>query len=89
MEHGSLQQGPIVKAPAGRLGVVFKQAAQGHVVHLVRDESPVSNQLQPGDVVMMVGDVDTSEYNHAQMVQLLSSTADRERVLTLRARSGQ
>ena len=76
---------PVVIAPPGRLGVVFKgdETGPGHSVHKVRDSSDLAGQLLPGDMVVSVNEIDTSTYDHDQMAALLSSQGNQERKLVV------
>ena len=78
--------GTLIKmvAPSGRLGIVFKGeiGVLGHTVHLLRSGSPMATQLQPGDIIVRVDEVDTTQFDHEEIREVLSQRAFSERKLT-------
>jgi C-terminal processing protease CtpA/Prc len=74
-----------VKAPAGKLGVILDNPDEGSpVIHTVKDTSPLLGQITVGDRLVMIDDVDVSDYSPAQVVQLLSTKSQNPvRLLTL------
>jgi C-terminal processing protease CtpA/Prc len=75
----------VVKAPAGKLGVILDNPDEGPpVIHSVKDTSVLLGQLAIGDRLMKIDDVDVSAFSPAQVVQILSTKGSNPvRLLTL------
>jgi C-terminal processing protease CtpA/Prc len=75
----------VVKAPAGKLGVILDNPDEGPpMIHSVKDTSVLLGQLNVGDRLIMIDDVDVRSFSPAQVVQLLSTKSSNPvRLLTM------
>jgi len=78
-----------VVAPAGMLGVMTDSSRPGPpVVGAIHEDSPLADSLQPGDRIVKIDEVDTSEMSSVNLNELVSSRRESSRTLgVLRTRS--
>ena len=77
-----------VVAPAGKLGVII-DTTPGHttLVHQVLDKSPMTGMIQPGDQIVSIDGIPTSNMSTEAIAALLKSTADHPRRFVVRSDS--
>ena len=73
-----------VVAPPGRMGLQFGDwdGELAYISHVMVD-SPLMDQLLPGDMIVALNGDDTSSLKKKQIVDLLISKSNMERVLTI------
>jgi PDZ domain len=72
--NGGIQEEVIViEAPAGKLGVVIDTPDEGApVVHAVKDSSVIADQIQVGDKLIAVDDIDVRSMTAIKVSKLIS-----------------
>ena len=76
-----------VKAPSGKLGLLFEKIEQGdlgHVVAYVRDDSVLLGQVARGDAICKVDATVTLAMDHDAVRALITSRSGSERTLSVR-----
>lgn len=73
----------VVNAPPGKLGIIIDTTVEGPVVHQINPGSALEGQLQPGDIIVAIDDVDTRAMSAAGITDLMIKTAKRYRSLTI------
>jgi len=79
----SKRQRRVVKAPPGKLGIIIDTTVEGPVVHQINPGSALEGQLQPGDIIISIDDVDTRAMSAAAITDLMIQTAKQYRSLTV------
>lgn len=75
-----------VIAPAGKLGVIIDTTpGQTTLVHEVLDKSPMIGLIQPGDQILSIDGITTSNMSMEAIAALLKSTADHPRRFVVRS----
>ena len=87
-ESDEYQEGVVkVKAPAGKLGILFEKIDRmqlGHVVAYVRDDSVLVGQVARGDAICKVDATVTLAMDHDAVRALITSRSGSERTLSVR-----
>ena len=87
-ESDEYQEGVVkVKAPAGKLGILFEKIDRmqlGHVVAYVRDDSVLVGQVARGDAICKVDATVTHAMDHDAVRALITSRSGSERTLSVR-----
>ena len=73
----------VVKAPPGKLGIIIDTTVEGPVVHQINPGSALEGQLQPGDIIISIDDVDTRAMSASAITDLMIQTAKQYRSLTV------
>ncbi|CAJ1957204.1 unnamed protein product [Cylindrotheca closterium] len=79
----SKRQRRVVKAPPGKLGIIIDTTVEGPVVHQINPGSALEGQLQPGDIIISIDDVDTRAMSASAITDLMIQTAKQYRSLTV------
>ncbi|KAL3930893.1 MAG: hypothetical protein SGBAC_011565 [Bacillariaceae sp.] len=79
----SKKQRRVVKAPPGKLGIIIDTTVEGPVVHQINPGSALEGQLQPGDIILSIDDVDTRAMSASAITDLMIQTAKQYRSLTV------
>lgn len=75
-----------VIAPAGKLGVIIDTTpGQATLVHDVFEKSPMLGLIQPGDQIISIDGIITSNMSTEAIAALLTSTADHPRRFVIRS----
>eukprot|EP00934_Nitzschia_sp_Nitz4_P003745 Nitzschia sp. Nitz4//scaffold52_size167869//58145//59869//NITZ4_002271-RA/size167869-processed-gene-0.159-mRNA-1//-1//CDS//3329554020//3735//frame0 len=72
-----------VLAPPGKLGLVIDTTVEGPVVHRVNDGSALKGQVNPGDIIVSIDNVDTKAMSASAITNLMVKTANKQRKLVL------
>lgn len=59
-------------APPGPLGIIVDTTPKGPLVHSMKRTSPLKGQLQPGDIIVAIDDVDTRSMTAATLTKLMA-----------------
>ena len=90
-ETDEVQEGVVsVKAPSGKLGIMFEKidrAQLGHVVAYVRDDSVLTGQIARGDAICKVDKTVTEKMDHDALRTFLVSCQGSERKLFIRKKA--
>lgn len=70
-------------APAGKIGLSIGTSKYGPIIDSINDESPLKGSVFPGDYVLAVDDVDTSDWLAQNVAQLVAEKTDTVKKLTL------
>ncbi len=70
-------------APPGKLGVIVDTTKLGPVVYHVKDESPLKGVVFPGDRIIGVDDIDTTEMTASNITKIMASKAEMKRRITV------
>lgn len=70
-------------APPGKLGVIIKRKGAASVVHQLKETSPLSGKLFPGDHILSINEIDTSEMTGLQVTMVMKKLMDMERKITV------
>jgi hypothetical protein len=70
-------------APPGKLGVVIDTTRDGPNVQLVKEGSPLENQIFPGDRIISVDSVDTTSMSASNVTKIMASKMDATRKITV------
>lgn len=67
-----------INAPAGKLGIVIDTPEMSDVpeVHAIKDSCPIRGQVQVGDKLVAVDDIDVREYSATEVSRLISKKSD-------------
>ncbi len=76
-----------ILASAGKLGIVVDTSVDGPVVHSVNEDSQISGEIFPGDIIIAINDVDTRAMSSSAITAVMIKTAKQERTLTVRRKS--
>lgn len=75
-----------VVAPAGKLGVIIDTTpGQTTLVHQVLDKSPMTGLIKPGEQIVSIDGIPTSDMSTEAIAALLKSTADHPRRFVIRS----
>ena len=72
----------IIKAPAGKLGVVFQTMAGGPIIESMRNASPLAMKVAVGWRLLAIDGVDTTRMGANEAVAVLAGKADKPRDLS-------
>lgn len=76
-----------IRAPPGSLGMVVVTSREGPRVYHVKDESPLANIIEEGDIILGIDSHDTTRMTATSLRRFLRSRDARaERVITIRGR---
>ena len=81
---GSTDRTRTVLAPAGKLGIIIDTTIDGPVVHNVKNGSPLSGNIFPGDIIVAIDGVDTRAMSASDITAIMVKTANQNRILTVR-----
>jgi hypothetical protein len=70
-------------APPGKLGVVIDTTKDGPIVHLVKEGSPLENQIFPGDRIIAIDAVDTTSMSASNVTKIMASKMNSTRKITV------
>merc|ERR1719198_459796 len=75
-----------VVVPSGHVGVIFySPTSEGHMVKLVKEESPIFGEIEAGDVIASVDGEPTSKLDFNKIAELLmKKECNAQRVLVLK-----
>jgi hypothetical protein len=73
----------VIVAPSGKLGIIVDTTLEGPVVHVVNPKSPLQGIVEPGDIIVAIGDVDARAMSAADITALMIKTAGNERIFTI------
>ena len=76
-----------ILASAGKLGIVVDTSVEGPVVHNVNEDSQISGEIFPGDIIIAINDVDTRAMSSSAITAVMIKTAKQERTITVRRKS--
>jgi len=75
-------------APPGPLGIIIDTTINGPKIHTVKSGSPLLGLITPGDLVVGLDDVDTSQLEAQELTRLMASKAQEpQRKITLRSQA--
>lgn len=66
-------------APPGKLGVVIDTTRDGPIVHIVKEGSPLENQVFPGDRIIAIDGVDTTSMSASNVTKVMARKIDQVR----------
>jgi len=69
--------------PPGRLGIIIETTIHGPSVHSITEGSPVSDLIFPGDIIISVDDIDTSDMSSGTLTKLMRQRIDTSRQITV------
>lgn len=77
-----------IRAPPGSLGMVVVTSREGPRVYHVKDESPLVNLIEEGDIILSIDNHNTQRMTATSLRRFLRSRdAQAERVITIRGRN--
>lgn len=75
-------------APAGQLGIIIDTTSNGPMVHAIKPESRLQGLITPGDFVIGLDNIDTSQMAASDVTQLMASRSKQpQRKLTLQSQT--
>jgi len=74
-----------IRAPPGKLGVFIESCSNGKGprVHHIKETSLLVNEVQPGDRILAIDEVNTSEMPASECTRLMASRKDQPKVITI------
>ena len=76
-----------IRVPPGSLGMVVVSSREGPRVYHVKDESPLANLIEEGDIILSIDNHNTQRMTATSLRRFLRSRdAQAERVITIRGR---
>ena len=73
----------VIKAPAGKMGIVIDTSLEGPMIHSVKADGPMAGKLLPGDIIVKIGEESTRAMNSTAINALMIKTSTAERKLTI------
>ena len=70
-------------APAGKIGIIIGTSKYGPIIESIKSDSPLIGKVFPGDYVLAIDNVDTSDWLAENVAKLVAAKTDCVKKLTL------
>ena len=72
-----------MSVPSGKLGIVVDTTVDGPRVNRLKDGSPLTKFIFPGDLIVKIDDFETSSMSKADLAALMTRTMDKTRLFSI------